>query len=214
MGNACKKPGPPDSVAVTLTTNAATPLAGTPTSAGTWTRTRSPIAGRCGTQPAGTGARLLGSSVEHARGFDGDEATRRRCRRTRVDRREVTHRVDDDVAAGGDEDRDRTLPERDDGEVRPDLVRRGDVHGRETTDRSAEGRQRLDVELADRLGRGDVDGDRRRVRWNDAGGTIGRSMIEYCGYGPTRFAGPMKVDGRVSSRRTGDGSAVNALGCE
>src|SRR4051812_23722264 len=38
--------------------------------------------------------------------------------------------------------------------------------------------------------------------------------MENCGNGPTRFAGPMKLDGRVSSRRTGDDRAVNELGFE
>ena len=38
--------------------------------------------------------------------------------------------------------------------------------------------------------------------------------MENCGKGPTRFAGPMKLVGRVSSRRTGEGRAVKELGCE
>ena len=117
----------------------------------------------------GNRARLRRSSVQHAPRIDRYEAPRSDVRRGRVDRSEVTHCVDDDVAAGRDEDRYRALADRDDREVRSDLSGAGDVDRREPADRAAERRQGLNVERGQRVGRCDVDRDRRGRRRNNAG---------------------------------------------
>ena len=73
-----------------------------------------------GAPSGGHRPRLRRACVEDTTRVDGHEPSCGRCGRIRR-RREETHRVDDDVAAGRDEDRDRALGDRHDGEVRPDL---------------------------------------------------------------------------------------------